>query len=528
MKGKTLLCLALVTSMLLGVVMVVPVGAPSTTIGVEPQGTIDHNLGTGSWFTVEIWIRDVADLVGVDYKLGYNTMVLTATSIADGGIFGDNAFPLINQINDTEGWVYHGFMEAFGDPSFNGDGRAAIINFTVDSLGDSALGLYETKLGDSASPPNPISHTVIDGYFSNVHMWLHSEGGLIDLASPVGTNWHALIPGFCNRYQLTAWTSDSDSSGDLSVCDNIKLKNITTTVEAEYGVDAVTVTLNVTREEEAVGTTTNSPSSTAVVTAGWATPAEAYSSNDVYARTKVENAEQEYGTYGFSLPGGSTITGVEVGFEAFFAGNEYMEITCSWDGGSNWATGQPSGTTPASDDDTVRWLDFTSATSWTATKLNNANFTSKIKYIFVSGGKSYIDLDWLPVRVNYTYPVYFPLNFIEFEGNIQDFNWTNPVSTQWHEIYPVFSSRYNLTSFLADNDSSGNLTVSDDIQLKDKVTGVERSYHVDEVSTDIKVTRIPHSTTPEFPLGSVLPIALIVALIYVWRINKRKRITKPQ
>ena len=134
--------------MLLGVFMVGPVGAQSTTIGVEPIDTIDPGLGTGSTFTVEIWIREIVDLAGVEFKLGYNTTVLTATTITYGGIFGVDYFPLISDIDDTEGYLVYGFMEAMGDPSFNGSGRAAIIDFTVDSYGDCALDLYDTKLGD--------------------------------------------------------------------------------------------------------------------------------------------------------------------------------------------------------------------------------------------------------------------------------------------------------------------------------------------------------------------------------------------
>jgi len=74
---------------------------------------------------------------------------------------------LKSDIYDDEGYLWYGFMEAFGEPSFSGDGRVAIITFSVDSLGDSALNLYATKLGDPSSPPVPISHDALDGFFSN-------------------------------------------------------------------------------------------------------------------------------------------------------------------------------------------------------------------------------------------------------------------------------------------------------------------------------------------------------------------------
>ena len=506
--------------MLLGVVMVVPVGAQSTTIGVEPQGTIDHNLGTGSWFTVEIWVRNVADLAGVDYKLGYDTTVLTATNVAYGGIFDPDYFPLSNQINDTEGWVFHGFMEAFGDPGFYGDGRAAIINFTVDSLGESALHLYDTKLGDSTPVPVPISHTVIDGYFSNVHMWLHSEGGLIDLSSPVGTDWHELAPGYCNRYNITAWTSDSDSSGNLTVCDNIKLNNKTTSLEHEYGVDEVTVTINMTYGVEVKETTTNPPSSTS---GGWTTPTGAYADGGTSASISSgkPSASQNYGGYGFNIPTGATIDEVKVRLDAWTGGNEEIHLKVSEDGGSTWLAS--AWNTQLGGSEVTYWVDVTGWTSWTPAKINSDNIQTQVWAQTVGGGNP-VYLDWIPVKVNYTY-TYQKVLYVEFDGHIQDFNWANPLYTGWHEIYPIFSHKLNLTSF-TDNSPSG-FSAGDDIQLTNKTTGVAKSYQVDEVSTDIKVTRIPHSTTPEFPLGSVLPIALIVALIYIWWINKRKRIIKP-
>jgi len=168
MKGEVLFCLAFAILMLLCVFIIGPVIAPSTTIGVEPDSIVDPGLGPGSTFTVEIWIRGVVDLAGFEFKLGYDTTVLTATSIEYGGIFGPTRFDLIGAIYDDAGYLHYAVMEAFGEPSFTGDGRAAIITFSVDSVGESTLDLYETILGDSSVPPMPIVHVALDGYFRNV------------------------------------------------------------------------------------------------------------------------------------------------------------------------------------------------------------------------------------------------------------------------------------------------------------------------------------------------------------------------
>ena len=199
MKGKTLLCLALVTLMLLGVFMVVPVWAPSTTIGVEPQSIIDLGLGPGSWFTVNVAIRNVENLVGIEYKLGYDTNVLTATSIEYGGIFGDVYIPYVANIYDADGYLYHALMEFPEDAPFTGDyGLVAIINFTVDSVGQSALHFYDTKLGMPGIPPPAIPHVALDGYFRN---------GLLSVTLAKRSAWP--------EHHAYGLLVDEDSSNDL-------------------------------------------------------------------------------------------------------------------------------------------------------------------------------------------------------------------------------------------------------------------------------------------------------------------------
>jgi len=153
--GKTL-TLVLIASMLLSIAMMSPVSGQGTTIGVEPEITT-----TGSTFTVEIWIRNVADIKGFEFKLAYDTTVLTATEIEYGGIFGPSVLVFPPILNDEEGMIGYAVMMPVG--SFSGDGRAAIIHFTVDGPGISVLDLYDSKLANSEA--DPITHTREDGYF---------------------------------------------------------------------------------------------------------------------------------------------------------------------------------------------------------------------------------------------------------------------------------------------------------------------------------------------------------------------------
>ena len=137
------------------------VGASPTSISVDPPDYTADEVGT--IFQVNITVQDVADLAGYEFKLGYDTTVLAATNITYGGIFGSTYFPLINMINNTEGWLHYCDMEEFGEPAFEGDGVIATITFNATGPGSTVLDLYDTILGDDSVPPTPMPHETIDG-----------------------------------------------------------------------------------------------------------------------------------------------------------------------------------------------------------------------------------------------------------------------------------------------------------------------------------------------------------------------------
>jgi len=166
MKMRKAFILLLIVSVL-STVIIGAKAEPMTTIGVEPPVLLDPTLEQGSTFAVEIWVRNVADLAGIEFKLSYDTAILTAKKIDYGGIFGVTYFPLITKIDDAAGSLHYAIMEMFGEPGFTGDGKVAIITFSVDIEGESVLDLYVTKLGDSSSPPKHIDHTAIDGFVSS-------------------------------------------------------------------------------------------------------------------------------------------------------------------------------------------------------------------------------------------------------------------------------------------------------------------------------------------------------------------------
>jgi len=102
---------------------------------------------------------------------------------------------------------------------------------------------------------------------------------------------------------------------------------------------------------------------------------------------------------------------------------------------------------------------------------------------------------------------------------------TDPTGTFWHEWYFYLGIRWNLTSWV-DDDSSGTLTVGDDVVFDDLDSTDTLAITLDEVSTDMIVSG-PIAEPPEFPLGFALEIGLIAAIAYVWWRSRRKtKITK--
>jgi len=150
---------------------------------------------------------------------------------------------------------------------------------------------------------------------------------------------------------------------------------------------------------------TNSPSSNPAGT--WSNKPYAFSSDDNYAYTDIEEATQQYGNYGFSVPPAANVTKVEVGYEAYGGGpgDDKIGITLSWDNGITLATEYISPSLGDTDPDIVNWLDFTNATNWTTDKLSNVNFRTRVKAIRGNGAKlDNVFLDWFPVRVTYVVP----------------------------------------------------------------------------------------------------------------------------
>jgi len=118
----------------------------------------------GDNFTISVIISNVTDLQGYEFKLGYNTSILTATEIAPGDFFSD-FWLLKKEIDHMKKRVWLAVHLPLGAQyGVNGSGTLATINFKAKSTGSCILNFSDTKL---ASFGEAIRHEVEDGYFES-------------------------------------------------------------------------------------------------------------------------------------------------------------------------------------------------------------------------------------------------------------------------------------------------------------------------------------------------------------------------
>ncbi len=123
--------------------------------------------------------------------------------------------------------------------------------------------------------------------------------------------------------------------------------------------------------------------------------------------SSATNDRHLFYNYGFALPGGSTIKGLEVRLDAWADGTASAAFLCvqvSWDGGTTWTAEK---TTPAlTATETTSILGGVSDSwghQWSAAELSDANFRVRVVSRSASASRDFF-LDWVAVRVTYTPP----------------------------------------------------------------------------------------------------------------------------
>jgi len=74
------------------------------------------------------------------------------------------------------------------------------------------------------------------------------------------------------------------------------------------------------------------------------------------------------------------------------------------------------------------------------------------------------------------------------------FNLTEPLGTQWHELWPIFCREYHLSSW--EDNGDGVLSYCDTINMYEKPDGELRPYHVEEVTITLVVAPTYAGTAP--------------------------------
>jgi len=119
--------------------------------------------------------------------------------------------------------------------------------------------------------------------------------------------------------------------------------------------------------------------------------------------TSASKDKHRFYNYGFTLPAGVSVTGIEVRLDAMVDSTSNAPKMCaqlSWDGGATWTTAKSTGTLSTS----MRTYTLGSATdlwgrAWTPSEFADASFRLRIINVSSSTSRDF-SLDWAAVRVH--------------------------------------------------------------------------------------------------------------------------------
>jgi PKD repeat protein len=121
-------------------------------------------------FSVDVKITGATDLFAWEFSLGWNATLLDFVSVVEGDFlaFQPQGTFFGNQTEADESGIDYitVFLTTKGNfPGVSGDGKLATVTFRVQTIGETVLDLFDTKLRDFRLWP--IEHTSTDGYFTN-------------------------------------------------------------------------------------------------------------------------------------------------------------------------------------------------------------------------------------------------------------------------------------------------------------------------------------------------------------------------
>ncbi len=142
-----------------------------TTLHLSPSLVEYWTPAYGTTFSVDVEVVNVDELYGVEFKLCWNTTLLSLMDIdvIAPPVWSGNFFIGMNETREDLGRYWLAFAALDPSPSFNGSARIAKLTFktTYDPIFPcnvtSSLDLIDTELSDPEA--NPIQHNTQDGEY---------------------------------------------------------------------------------------------------------------------------------------------------------------------------------------------------------------------------------------------------------------------------------------------------------------------------------------------------------------------------
>jgi hypothetical protein len=137
----------------------------------------------------------------------------------------------------------------------------------------------------------------------------------------------------------------------------------------------------------------------------WTNPVNAYLSNNSYAsRADDGTSDQDHSfeTFGFTIPAGAIIDGIEVRIEAKASQNVTLYINVHSNSGGGWVGTKSINLTTTEVIQVVGGITDKWYGSWIVDDFTNANFSVRVyTYLWPGTGEVY-EMDHIEVRVHYT------------------------------------------------------------------------------------------------------------------------------
>ncbi len=173
---------------------------PSSTL-VMQEGTLlcvcppTLNVTASDGFTINISVINVSALGAYEFKLRYDSIIISATEVNPGDLFPKDSLVIMREIDSANGIVRFATCAPLGS-SFvaYGNGTLATVRFHAISSGNCTLNLYDSMLVHGPRDGGHIAHRVIDAQVW-CKIYEHETAAYLDAPTHVQPGSSCLITG---------------------------------------------------------------------------------------------------------------------------------------------------------------------------------------------------------------------------------------------------------------------------------------------------------------------------------------------